>query len=372
MNTFVSTFRKLPAILLGSCLLASFCSPPRFAAAAAVTQDEPTGRSFWQLHPGNQFLVKGTVSRTTRISRADQPDTTAQTRDHFDLLYVVEDMDPAGRLTMSVRVIRSLREPDDADREGMAIAERRLGLLEDIRLTMIVNRDGSIDTIAPGDPEAFAAALGGLHPASNGFLNTACTPDVITGWISRPFLLVVDPQLIQKDYQWTRPEVISLGLLGSIRTHVDARIQEPLQLPNGEAAPDSPQPKDSGLLNVQLSQNGPHRYLPARLPSNLAASLPLKIKDATAEVAELSGSATLFNGSQDAQLGSPGPRPQFNALSITIGIQGSCTVETGGTQQELKFQQTQQQEWTLSSWRTGQPRMVTPDGVPVPIPQPNP
>ncbi len=34
--------------------------------------------------------------------------------------------------------------------------------------------------------------------------------------------------------------------------------------------------------------------------------------------------------------------------------QGILHVETGGTQQELKFEQTQQQEWTLSSWRTGQ------------------
>ncbi len=176
MKTFVSKFRKLPAILFASCLLATFCSPTGFAAAVAATQDESIGRSFWQLHPGNQFLVKGTVSRTTRFHAPINPTRQLSHVDHFDLLYVVEDMDPAGRLTMSVRVIRSLREPDDADREGMAIAERRLGLLEDISTDHDRQSRRQHRHNRARRPEAFAAALGGLHPASNGFLNAACTP----------------------------------------------------------------------------------------------------------------------------------------------------------------------------------------------------
>lgn len=340
--------------------------PPEIAESEPAIDfpDEPGSAAFWGLRPGNQLLVKSSISRSTSLTRGNGPENKFSTSDQFELLYVVEDLSPDGKLFISVRIANALRETGADDADAAAAADRRLGLLDSIRLKMIVNQDGTIETIAPGDREALVAALGGLNPAASGFLAESCSSDVLASWLSKPFFLVVAPDQLTPEYTWTRQHLISLGILGVVRTHIEAKIEK---ADNAPADDNSPR---SNLLNVSLAMNGPQRFLPESLPSQLAATLPVHFSSPAAKIEQLTGKATLYNAEPGSKPDPHGPRPQFDSLNLTTVLSGVCSVATDAGEQTLQFHQTQTESWQLTSWRTGAPRMFSTDGVPMPLPNP--
>ncbi len=331
---------------------------------AAGSGDETEGAAFWGLRPGNQLLVKSSISRSTKLTRANGPEREFKTTDQFELLYVVEDISPDGNLFISVRIASALRETGPDDPDAAAAADRRLGLLDTIRIKMIVNHDGTVDTVAPGDREALITALGGLNPAASGFLAESCSSDVLASWLSRPFLMVVSPVEPAPDHSWTRQHLISLGMLGVVRTHIEAKINKP------EVDPESVTPQTGKLVNVTLAMNGPQRFLPESLPSQLAASLPVHFSSPVATIEQLSGNATLFVPDPASKPNPNGPRPQFDSINLTSVFSGHCSVSTETGEQALQFHQTQTESWQLVSWRTGAPRMFSTEGAPIPVPIP--
>ncbi|MBL8817421.1 MAG: hypothetical protein JNL58_15445 [Planctomyces sp.] len=355
-------FNKCRLLLTLLCVLLPASNP--VTTQAADSADEIGGAAFWGLRPGNQLLVKSTISRTTKLTRANGPEREFKTTDQFELLYVVEDLSPDGNLFISVRIASALRETGDGDPDAASAADRRLGLLDTVRIKMIVNHDGTVDTVAPGDREALITALGGLNPAASGFLAESCSSDVLASWLSKPFLMVVSPDSPAPDHSWTRQHLISLGMLGVIRTHIEAKIDKPKDELEPETAP------AGELINVTLALNGPQRFLPESLPSQLAASLPVHFSSPAASIEQLSGTATLYVPDPASKPNPNGPRPQFDSINLTTVLNGHCSVSTETGEQALQFHQTQTETWQLVSWRTGAPRMFSTDGVPIPVPNP--
>ena len=141
------------------CLLAVCIVPTVILADEAAS---PT--TLWGLRTGDRFVVQVFIVKQTEVTIDQQPPTTSDTRDRFEIEYQVTETMNSGDLIFSARLRKVTREAGVSAPASLKSSSPAVRSLEELRLKLHVDGIGNIVSIDSKEKEALLAALSALDP----------------------------------------------------------------------------------------------------------------------------------------------------------------------------------------------------------------
>lgn len=336
-----------------------------------VLADE--AKAIWGLKAGDRFVVSVLSVKHTEVTIGEQPATSSDTRDRFEIEYRVTQVRNSGDAVIAAKLRKASRDVSEASQDSLKASARSARALEDLRIGFEIDSTGQILTITERDRDAILAELSGLDVSSSQLLRDSCPEDVIASWLSRPFwsgptgsadeLPPGGDQQGQAKSPLSRKDSIAIGPFGVMQTT--------LELQSNAA-----ENRDS------MTVTGRGRFVPLVVPSreNTASKIPLQ--NVTAELDEYSGKILLGrekpkDETPEPEGGLPALRPEviprqkdihFQSMEINIRLHGSGTLKgtAGSADQNVAFRQTQMQSWILTELSYARSEYLF--DVPVPLP----
>lgn len=334
------------------------------ACLVALSLDSAFAQSIWGLQSNDRFVLNVMISRETELVIDEAAPVTNKVVDRLELEYQVTQIDPSGNATLNVRVRGAIRDPGAVSDEQDLLADRRLSLLNDVQLSIDVAPDGTVEQLSTSDREALLQTLAGLNPTSLSVLNECCSEQSLIAWLARPFWFSDDFGKLKPGYSWDESDLISLGILGNVRTDLRIEVAEPGASP---------------LVKLQLKGNG--AFVPLIGSHQAQKAMPIRLAEPAVVLDEYSGSATLRQPPLPSEKDEPESRsrPLFDQLSLKMSFSGSCVAEDDQKSRNVRFRQTQIQSWLLAKWSFGGPPLLIrgplsaePPAVPIPETPPEP
>lgn len=336
------------------CLLTLFIVPAAVIADEAAPAKLPT--TLWSLRTGDRFVVQIFIVKQTEVTIDEQPPTTSDTRDRFEIEYQVTESLKSGDLVFSARLRKVTREAGVGAPASLRSSSPAVRSLEELRLKFQVDPLGYITSINSKERDALLAALSALDPTAWQLLRESCPDEVIIEWFARPFWTAVDPAANSNNksagtLQYPdREAAIALGAFGVLKTTLA------LQPDTGAGEENS----------VTISGTG--RFSPLVIPPSSQSPGRLPLKDFTAELDEFSGRVRLSNDNEEIEAG---PKPtrsrMFQSMETTARLHGAGLMQKlpASDFAKVSFQQTQIQLWVVTEQSFAEP--LIPFGIPVPV-----
>lgn len=343
-----------------------------FAAHSARAQ------SIWGLHVDDRFTIGIVISRETELT-VDGADPVRQiVADQMELDYQVVQVDPSGNAKLNVRIRGALRGDGRPAAFQSQLMDRRLGLLTDTQLSMDVAPDGTIEQVSASDRDVLVRNLAGLSLPMQSVINECCSEELLKVWFGRPFWFAADVTKLQPGYSWDETDLVSLGLLGGIRSDLRIEVAAPSE-PADTGKVRAPDQTPIPLREITLLLKGTGTFVPLVGSEQLQKALPTRLAEATVSLDEYSGTARLRHptGESDPKDPNPRTRPLFDRLDLKCVFSGTCVAADDQKTRSISFRQTQTQSWKLTRWSFGGPpllmrRLNSIGPAPIPIPEPNP
>jgi hypothetical protein len=334
------------------------------APAASEAEESPKESvvPFWQLDRGQTFLTTTNIRRATEMQVADYTRKSDET-DRMQLAYGIALPDRVGGFRVGVRVQSMRREAKNRDEHSSQIEVLPQRDLAEMEMSFRVSDDGQQVTPYPGE------SLVPTHDLeSRELLRRLCGPEVFRSWVDLPFrvpVMTTQNQLIpprimrqreakpadpddgaeaEKDaeeaaglrvgFEWTRPQHVSLGLLGMLQMDCSYRVDSINE--------------DTATIVIQ----GTGTVEPLSSPGRSM----LTIESADLSVSEISGNGTV------SMSGLPGV-PESMRFSQKIAVEGTGVVRSGNESHKLRIKQLLTQEWIVSEFKYRD----EPQGFPIPM-----
>ena len=355
------------------CLLHLFLFTGTFSAAAFPARGDET-KAVWGLKAGDRFVVSVLAVKHTEVSIGEQPATSSDTRDRFEIEYRVTQVRNSGDAVIAVKLRKASRDVEEASQDSLKASARSARALEDLRIGFEIDSTGQVLTITARDRDTVLAALSGLDVSTSQLLRDSCPEDVIASWLSRPFWAgltgSVDdlaPGSDQKEKQkspLTRKDSIAIGPFGVMQATLELQ----------------PNAADDG--EESMTVNGQGRFVPLIVPNRDSVSSKIPLQNVTAELDEYSGKILLSREKPRDETPVPEDdlpdlRPEviprqkdvhFQSMEIDVRLHGSGTLKSpaGSADQSVTFRQTQMQSWILTEMSFAQSEYLF--DAPVPIP----
>jgi hypothetical protein len=355
------------------CLLPLFLFSGIFSAAILPTRADETN-AIWGLKTGDRFVVSVLAVKHTEVSIGDQPATSSDTRDRFEIEYRVTQVKNSGDAVIAARLRKASRDAGEASQDSLKASARSARSLEDLRIGFEIDPTGQILTITERDRDFILSALSGLDISTSQLLRDSCPEDVIASWLSRPFwagptgsadvLPQEGDQKEQTKASLTRKDSIAIGPFGV--------MQATLEL----------QPNAADKKAESMTVTGKGRFAPLVVPNRETISSKIPLQNVTAELDEYSGKILLAQEKPKDETPVPeGSRPEsqpqiipgkkdvrFQSMELNIRLHGSGTLRgtAGNAGQNVTFRQTQMQSWILTELSLARSEYLF--DVPVPVP----
>ncbi len=355
------------------CLLHFVLFTGTFSAAVFPAYADET-KTVWGLKAGDRFVVSVLSVKHTEVTIGDQPATSSDTRDRFEIEYRVTQVRNSGDAVIAARLRKASRDVGDESQDSLKASARSARALEDLRIGFEIDFTGQILTITARDRDAVLAALSGLDVSTSQLLRDSCPEDVIAAWLSRPFWAGLTGHVDelpqgsdQKEKQkspLTRKDSIAIGPFGVMQATLELQ----------------PNTADEGEESMTVTGQG--RYVPLVVPNRDSISSKIPLQNVTAELDEYSGKIHLSRAKPKDETPMPeGDLPElqpeviprqkdvhFQSMEINIRLHGNGTLKgaVGKADQNVAFRQTQMQSWILTELTFARSEYFY--DVPVPIP----
>jgi hypothetical protein len=346
--------RRLSSVIVCLCLLTLGIVPAQILADEVVPAKLPT--TIWGLRTGDRFVVQVFIVKQTEVTIDEQPPTTSDTRDRFEIEYQVTETLKSGDLVFSARLRKVSREAGVSAPATIKSSSPAVRSLDEVRIKLQVDPLGNITSIDPKEKEALLAAMSALDPTAWQLLRESCPDEVIMEWFARPFWTAVEPAIIgspknsDKVSYPKREASIALGAFGVLKTTLT------LQPDTGAGEENS----------VTISGSG--RFAPLVTPATSQSPGRLPLQDFTAELDEFSGRVRLARNDEEAEGGpEPPDSPMFQSMETTARLHGTALMQklNGADVSKVSFQQTQIQLWVVTEQSFAESQL--PFGIPVPV-----
>jgi hypothetical protein len=355
------------------CLLHLFLFTGTFSAAVFPAHADET-KTVWGLEAGDRFVVSVLSVKHTEVTIGDQPATSSDTRDRFEIEYRVTQVRNSGDAVIAAKIRKASRDVGEASQDSLKASARSARALEDLRIGFEIDSTGQILTITARDRDAVLVALSGLDVSTSQLLRDSCPEDVIAAWLSRPFWAGLTGEVDelpqgsdQKEKQkspLTRKDSIAIGPFGVLLTTLEL------------------QPNAADKNEESITVTGKGRFVPLVVPNRETTSSKIPLQNVTAELDEYSGKILLAEEKpKEETLVPEGDLPElrpeilphqkdvhFQSMEVKIRMHGSGTLKgpVGSADQNVTFRQTQMQAWILTELAFARSEYFY--DVPVPIP----
>jgi hypothetical protein len=355
------------------CLLHLFLFSGIFSATVLPTRADETS-AVWGLKAGDRFVVSVLSVKHTEVTIGDQPATSSDTRDRFEIEYHVTQVRNSGDAVIAARLRKAVRDVEESSQDSLKASARSARALEDLRIGFEIDSTGQILTIAARDRETVLAALSGLDVSASQLLRDSCPEDVITSWLSRPFWTGLTGQVDdlpqgsdQNEKQktpMTRKDSMAIGPFGVMQVTLEL---EPKAADDGEES---------------MTVTGQGRFVPLVVPNRDSVSSKIPLQNVAADLDEYSGKILLSREKPRDETpvpenDLPDLRPEviprqrdvhFQSMEINVRLHGSGTLKgaVGSADQSVIFRQTQMQSWILTEMSFARSEYLF--DVPVPVP----
>jgi|GEM_PF-3389127 len=322
---------------------------------------------FWRLDRGQTFLTTTNIRRETELQIGDHTSSSDET-DRIVLAYgvVMPDRADGFRVRLQVRSMR--RDANDGDEGSNQIEVLPKRNRPAMQMAFRVSHGGEQVVAYPGESIFPTQGL-----ASTELLHRLCGPEEVRSWYDLPFRVpvvtnrnqLIPPRIelppptspaddengleteeaetrkeplpgLRVDFEWTRPQHVSLGLLGTLQIDSHYRV-ESIE-------------SDTATIVIEGEASIEPREAPSR--SMLA------IESIHLSVTEVLGSgAVTMDRLSDI--------PESMRFSQKISVEGTGVVRSGKQSHDLRVKQLLTQEWIVSEFNDRD----EPQGIPMSIPR---